>query len=157
MILRIPAKTGIVAQSSGPRFGEPGQRYSWPTLTTRGDDVTDMSRVYGMDAKGFCGHYAADLEDGWYALEDTETGEGDMVKFPVDLCPFIWMSLGYGGWRGHWVLIIEPYTSYPVSLTEAFRHNTHRRIDPAEDFATDIFMSVYRKPETFVDALGRLR
>jgi hypothetical protein len=156
MILRLPAKTGIVAHSSGPNFGEKGQRYAWPNLNTTAGTVVDMSRVYGMDAKGFCGHYATDLAEGWYALEDPETGEGVVVKFPVDLCPYIWMWLGYGGWRGHWVLIIEPYTSYPVRLSHAVEVNTHRRIASQETFTVDVAVSLYHKPETFADALARL-
>jgi hypothetical protein len=157
MILRIPAKTGIVSMSSGGQFGVPGTRYAWPNLPTAAGGVTDMSRIYGIDAKGFCGHYATDLEDGWYALENSETGEGIIVGFPVELCPHIWMWLSYGGWRGHWVVIIEPYTSYPVSLADAVRGNTHRRIETNEKFAIDIIVSVYRKPETLADALRRVR
>lgn len=156
MVLRIPAKTGIVAQSSGPEFGAVGQRYDWPKLTTPGQ-ILDMSCVYGMDAKGFCGHYATDLQDGWYALEDPDSGQGVVVSFPLEVCPFIWLWLGYGGWRGHWVLIVEPYTSYPVSLTDAVRENTHRRLEVGQTFSIDIGVSFYQSPATLADALARVK
>jgi hypothetical protein len=118
--------------------------------------MTDMSCIYGEEAKGFCGHYVQGLQDGWYALEDVETGDGIVVTFPHHVCPYIWMWLSYGGWRGHWVVIVEPYTSYPVNLAEAVRRNTHRRIKASEKFVVDIAVSFYRKTETVGGALVRL-
>jgi hypothetical protein len=157
MILRLPAKTGMVAQSSGPDFGRKGQKYIWPGLETATGVVVDMSRICGIDAKGFCGHYAMDLEEGWYALEDPETREGVVVRFPAERCPYIWMWLAYGGWRGHWVVIIEPYTSYPVCLAEAVKEKTHQTLDAGETFIVEVAASPYKMPETFADALARLR
>ncbi len=60
---------GIVGQSSDPKLGKPGQRHAWPMLETPAGR-TDMSRVQAFEAKIFCGHYATDLEAGWYAVED---------------------------------------------------------------------------------------
>jgi len=99
LILRIPAKTGIVGQATDPRLGTPGQRYAWPTLGSSAG-VTDMSRVQGMEAKIACGHYATDLQAGWYAVKDARTGNGFLLQFPLAQCPFLWMWLVYGGWRG---------------------------------------------------------
>ncbi len=155
MILRIPAKTGIVGQASDPRLGTPGQRYSWPILETP-SSRTDMSLVQGIDAKVFCGHYATDLEAGWYAVEDTATGDGFLFEFPADACPYLWMWLVYGGWRGYRHVIIEPWTSYPVNLAEAVRKQTNRRLAPNEKFTAEVQAAIYAKPETWQDALGRL-
>src|SRR5439155_15523314 len=109
MVLRIPARTGIVGQASHASLGTPGQRYSWPILETAGSR-TDISRIQPIGANLFCGHYATDLEGGWYAAEDLETGEGILLEFPVDLCPHLWMWLVYGGWRGYHHVIVEPWT-----------------------------------------------
>lgn len=157
MTLKIPARTGIVAHSSGPGFGTVGQQYPWPKLITPTGEITEMNRVYGRDSKGFCGHYVTELQEGWYAIEDEETGQGVVVSFPLDICPFIWMWLGYGGWRGHWVVIIEPYTSYPVCLSDAVRQRTHRSIEENQTFCVDIAATCYRRPETLADALIRLQ
>ena len=110
LILRIPAKTGIVAQATDPRWGTSGQRYAWPWLETPAG-MTDMSRVRGIDARIACGHYATDLEGGWYAVEDVRNGEGFLLKFPQQLCPCLWMRFVYGGWRGYHHIIVEPWTS----------------------------------------------
>ena len=122
-ILRIPGRKGIVGQASDATLGVPGQRYSWPILET-GTGRTDMSRVPGIEAKVFCGHYVTDLEAGWFAAEDTETGESVLFQFPKDVCPWLWLWLDYGGWRGYHNVIIEPWTSCPVNLAEAVRQKT---------------------------------
>jgi len=156
MVLHVPAKTGIVGQSSDPSLGTPGQRYSWPMLTTP-NGVQDMSKVQGKDARIFCGHYAMDLQAGWYALEDSSTGQGFLLKFPVDKCPFLWMWLVYGGWRGYHHVIVEPWTSYPVHLADAVKQKTSRRLDPGQTFSVEVQATVYARPETWQEALQRLR
>jgi galactose mutarotase-like enzyme len=154
MMLRVPARTGIVGQASNPTLGRPGQRYAWPILEGPAG-TTDVSRVQGIDAKAFCGHYATDLDAGWYAVEDAETGEGFLLELPADICPYLWMWLVYGGWRGYHHVILEPWTSYPVNLAEAVRQKTNRRLEPGETFSVEVRAMVYTKPETWQEALGR--
>ena len=154
-VLRIPARTGIVGLSSEMEFGQPGQRYAWPLLETP-SGPTDMSRVRGMDAKLFCGHCATDLEAGWYAIEHQETGEGFLLQFSKDDLPFLWMWLVYGGWRGYHHVIVEPWTSYPVQLSEAVRQKTSRRLEPGATFVTRIRATIYGGGETLEQALKRM-
>jgi len=155
LILRIPAKTGIVGQATDPRLGEPEQRYVWPLLETPAG-VVDMSRVQSIEAKVACGHYALDLQAGWYAVEDSRTGEGFLLKFPHAECPYLWMWLVYGGWRGYHHVILEPWTSYPNKLAEAVRHNTHRTLPPGERFSVEVAATVYRGEERYEGALRKL-
>ncbi len=154
-ILRIPAKTGIVGQATDPRLGTPGQRYPWPRLETPAG-VTDMAHVQGIDAKIACGHYATDLEAGWYAVEDTRTGEGFLLKFPLEQCPYLWMWLVYGGWRGYHHIIVEPWTSYPNKLAEAVQQNTHRTLPPGGRFTAEVAATLYQRDEGYQGALQRL-
>ena len=155
LILRIPAKTGIVGQATDARLGTPGQCYAWPLLETP-TGIVDMSRVQSIDAKVACGHYALDLQAGWYAVEDRRTGEGFLLKFSVAECPYLWMWLVYGGWRGYHHIIIEPWTSYPNKLADAVRHNTHRILPPGERFSVEVVVTVYRRGEGCEGALRRL-
>jgi galactose mutarotase-like enzyme len=155
LILRIPAKTGIVGIATDPRMGTVGQRYGWPRLETPTGTV-DMSRVRGIDAKVAGGHYATDLESGWYAVEDTRTGEGFLLKFPLAECPYLWMWLVYGGWRGYHHIIVEPWTSYPNKLAEAVQQNTHRTLLPGERFSVEVAACVYRRDDGYQGALWAL-
>lgn len=155
LILRIPAKTGMVGQATDPRLGTPGQRYAWPLLETP-HGVVDMSRVQSIDAKVACGHYALDLEAGWYAVEDSRTGDGFLLKFPLTKCPYLWMWLVYGGWRGYHHIILEPWTSYPNRLVEAVQQNTHRTLVPGGRFEVEVVATVYRGEEGYEGALRKL-
>src|SRR5216684_1783620 len=153
-ILKIPARTGIVGLSSVPSLGTPGQRYSWPQIETP-VGVTDMSRARPADANVFCGHYATDLEAGWYAVEDSQTGDGFLLTFPVETCPYLWLWLVYGGWRGYHHVIVEPWTSYPVHLAEAVRGGTARTLEPGAKFSAEVRAVIYTKGESCEQALRR--
>jgi len=155
MVLRIPAKTGIVSQSSVPIMGSPGQQYTWPFLPTPGG-ITDMSLIQRIESGVFCGHYAMELDAGWYAVEDTQSGQGFLLQFPRETCPYLWMWLTYGGYRGHHHVIVEPWTSMPVHLAEAVAQGTHRHLEAKETFSVEVHATIYSKPETCQLALDRL-
>jgi len=148
--LILPARTGIVAQSNHPSLGKPGEEYKWPFLNGR-----DMSIVRDVSTGLHCGHYAKDLEDGWFAVETR--GRGIVYEFPLDKCPYLWMWLVYGGWRGYHHAVIEPWTGYPVNLEEAYEQGRHSTLRPGETFAVTIRCTTYSAPETYKQALKRLR
>ncbi|MGA2629073.1 MAG: hypothetical protein ABSG54_02560 [Terriglobia bacterium] len=154
-ILHIPARHGIAAQCNDLALGHVGQRYDWPILETKSARIA-MDKVQGIDANLCFGHYAIDLEDGWYAIEDAESGEGFLVRFPLDQCPCLWLWLNYGGWRGLHHVIVEPWTSVPVNLAQAHEQKTSRCLRPGEEFSVEVRATLYHKPETLEDALGRL-
>jgi hypothetical protein len=154
-VLRIPAKHGIAAQCNNPQFDRPGQKYDWPIFETD-SRRTEMDKVPNATA-GLCfGHYAVDLEAGWYAVEDASTGEGFLAAFPLEQCPALWLWLNYGGWRGHYHVIVEPWTSVPVVLSEAYEKKTSLCLGPGEVFDVEIRTTVYQKPETYREAIARL-
>jgi hypothetical protein len=148
--LIVPARTGIVAQSNDPSLGAPGDRYSWPHV-----NGTDMSVVPDISAGINCGHYATDLEDGWFAVETN--GKGILYEFPLETCPHLWMWLVYGGWRGYHHAVLEPWTGYPVNLTQAVEDGRHSVLKPGETFSVTVRCTAYQAPETHGEALRRLR
>jgi hypothetical protein len=154
-ILRIPARGGVVAECNQPGWGEVGQRYQWPILETAAGRV-EMNTVRNIEANLCFGHYAVDLEQGWYAIEDASSGEGFLLSFPLDQCPCLWLWLNYGGWRGLHHVIVEPWTGMPVNLEQACEKKTNRSLKPDEEFCVEISATVYQKPETWKDALERL-
>ena len=127
-VLRVPARTGIVGSATRPLLGEPGQRYEWPTMKTPLGSV-DMSKAL-PPGEFAAGHYAAELSAGWYALEFPGKDTGILFEFPLQKCPYLWMWLSYGGWRGYYVAVIEPWTSCPVTLSEALRRTRIASCNP---------------------------
>jgi galactose mutarotase-like enzyme len=148
--LMIPARTGIVAQSNHPSLGAPGDRYAWPLLNGR-----DMSIVPDISAGINCGHYATDLEDGWFAVETK--GQGILYEFPLETCPHLWLWLVYGGWRGYHHAVVEPWTGYPVNLAQAFEQGRHSQLAPGKIFSATVRCTPYSAPENCGNALRRIR
>jgi galactose mutarotase-like enzyme len=148
--LIIPARTGIVAQSNHPSLGKPGDRYSWPLI-----NGTDMSIVPDISSGINCGHYATDLEDGWFAVETR--GQGILYEFPRETCPHLWLWLVYGGWRGYHHAVVEPWTGYPVNLEQAFEQGRHSQLKPGKTFSVTVRCTTYNASETYTEALHRIR
>ena len=152
--IHIPASTGIVGQANNPRLGSPRQRYAWPNLETAGGTV-NMSVTQGFDSGLNAGHYATGLRAGWYAVEDPASGTGLLVEFPLETCPYLWLWLSYGGWRGYQLAVVEPWTSYPVTLSEAVAEGTHRTLRPDEVFSCRVRATPWTKPTTLDQILSR--
>ena len=140
-VLHIPARTGIAGVASHPSLGAPGQRYAWPALKTD-HGWADMSRTRGASANLNAGHYATDLAAGWYAVEDTGRGQSLLFEFDLAVCPYLWLWLSYGGWRGYHLAAIEPWTSRPVTLSEAVEAGTHRHLKAGQRFQTSVRLTV---------------
>jgi hypothetical protein len=152
-IIHIPARTGIVGQANDSLLGEPGQRYSWPNLTTAGGSM-DMSIVQAA-GRYSAGHYATDLSAGWYAIEYPQRGSGLLFEFPLDVCPYLWLWLSYGGWRGYYLAVVEPWTSCPVTLSEAVAAGTHRVLKPSEQITFKTRVTPWSRPATLEGTLGQ--
>ena len=150
-VLRIPAKTGIVDQASDRRLGSTGQHYRWPYLPVQGE-TTDMSQTQGIKEGIFCRHFATELQEDWFAVEDGDATSGFLLSFPHDVCTCLQLWLVYGGWRGYRNVIVEPFTSLHINLAEAIRNRTARSLAPGKKFEIDIFATIYQKPQTYIDA-----
>ncbi|MCX6619767.1 MAG: hypothetical protein NTY38_01545 [Acidobacteria bacterium] len=89
-------------------------------------------------------------------MEHGDTGEGFLLRFPLEECPHLWMWLVYGGWRGYHHAIIEPWTSYPVHLGDAAKRGTARSLAPGEEFRVQLDAMLYGDGVTLEQARERL-
>ena len=150
-VVHIPARTGLVSQASHPLLGKPGQRYEWPLIKSA-EGSLDMSEV--LEPGEFsAGHYATDLAAGWYAIEYPRKKLGLLFEFPLEVCPYLWLWLSYGGWRGYYLAAIEPWTSCPVTLSEAVAAKTHLVLRPGAEFACTVRSTPWQQPATLEDLL----
>ena len=149
--IHIPAATGIVGQSNNRLLGSPGQTYAWPILDPAGNG-TDMSLVPSLEAS-YAGHYATDLTAGWYAIEHPENQGGLLFEFPLEICPVLWLWLSYGGWRGYYLAVIEPWTGYPVTLSDAVARNAHCVLRPGTPFQCTVRATLWTSPVTLEELL----
>ena len=101
------------------------------------------------------GHYATDLAAGWYAIEYPRLGIGLLFEFPLDLSPYLWLWLSYGGWRGYYLAVVEPWTSYPVTLSDAVASRTHRVLKPGEQIVFKTRVTPWSSPATLNSTLEK--
>ncbi len=148
----LPPSTGMeVGVTSAPLMGTVGQRYTWPSLPVSTPEpapgvrggVRDMAAVLGREAGVFGGHWAAGLPDGWLALTDTIARRGVALVFDRDVFPHAWLWQVYGGWRGHQLLALEPWTSHPQDLEGALAAGRARTLAPGERLETWVAFALH--------------
>ena len=139
----LPANAGMeVGVASGPLLGVVGQRYAWPSLPVPSpadpDAVRDASTPLGREAGVFGGHWATDLSHGWLALTDTAARRGVAIVFDREVFPHAWLWQVFGGWRGHQLLALEPWTSHPQDIDGALAVGQARELAPGHTLETGV-------------------
>jgi hypothetical protein len=147
----LPPNVGmVVGAASSPLMGVVGQTYAWPLLPVAepdaspgGHGVRDMSAVLDRDAVVFGGHWATGLSNGWLALTDTTARRGVALVFDPNVFPHAWLWQVYGGWRGHHLLAMEPWTSHPQDIEGALAAGRARVLLPGERMETWVAFALH--------------
>ncbi|WP_033287811.1 hypothetical protein [Amycolatopsis jejuensis] len=134
----VPARQAEVAEDGGGVLGRVGDRYRWPLFGDR-----DLCRALGPEALDFTLHYLTELDDGWLACTDTAARRGFGLTFDREVFPVVWLWASYGGWRGAYHAIVEPWTGYPSSLADATALGRARVLAPGEALETSLSAVVY--------------
>jgi len=139
----VPALRAEVDENGGGTLGVKGDRYDWPDF-----DGLDVRRALGPDAGCFALHYLTELQDGWVATTDTSARRGFGLVFDRELFPVVWLWMVYGGWRGYYHAIAEPWTGYPSPLAEAVEAGRARVLEPGASLETEVVAVVYSGVES---------
>jgi hypothetical protein len=133
-----PAHRGEVDEHGGGILGQKGDTYEWPLF-----GELDVRQALGPDAGDFALHYLTELEDGWVACTDTAAKRGFGLVFDRGVFPVVWLWLVYGGWRGYYQAIMEPWTGWPSPLADAVAAGRARSLEPGETLETEVTAVVY--------------
>jgi len=141
----VPGKRCLVGFSSSPEMGFVGQFYKWPFLHLRNNGSRDMRIIPETNPNLAGGHYITELEEGWFSLTDTKKKLGIGFIFPTDLLKVIWVWMMYGGWRGFYGIVPEPWTGYPNILSEAIKKGRQRILEPDSSLECDVYCLIYSR------------
>ena len=144
-----PARRAEVDEHGGGVLGHKGDAYAWPRF-----GELDMRRALGPEAGDFALHYLTELEAGWVACTDTAARRGFGLVFDRSVFPVVWLWLVYGGWRGYYQAIMEPWTGYPSPLAEAVAAGRARTLGPGEALETELAAVVYGGVESVSQLAG---
>ena len=135
------------------------QPFAWPQARGAGGGAVDMRRVPPFAAGACDFYYATELAAGWCSLTDTESGAGFGLAFDPALFRSVWVFGAYGGWRGHYVTILEPCTGYPYQLETAVAQGTASRLEAGETLETTVTAVLYhgRDAVTEITTEGEVR
>lgn len=139
MRLDVPARRGEVTDpGAGGPLGGPGARYAYPRL---GD--LDVRRVLPPSFGQHALHALTGLRAGWVAATDPGARRGFGVVFDERVHSCVWQWMSYGGFRGWYHAILEPWTAPQPALADARAAGAALTLGPGETLQTEMVGVLY--------------
>ena len=85
--------------------------------------------------------YLFDLIEGRMALR-RQDGLTFAYHFDTKIFPYAWLFASYGGFNGHYTVILEPCTAMPLSVNEAAAKKQCSLLEPGQTLETRVSISV---------------
>ncbi|GAB1541942.1 hypothetical protein NUACC21_46150 [Scytonema sp. NUACC21] len=74
--------------------------------------------------------YSSQLAVGQCGIRNLRSASALLMSFDTADFPYVWVFASYGGWRNHYVLVLEPCTNIPYDLEIACRNGTSALLPP---------------------------
>lgn len=111
------------------------QPFNWPTA-----EGTNASIVPAKDGS-MDFYYLYGVEKGEMSLISSSVNSRFTYFFDDKVFPYLWFFASYGGFLGHYTVILEPCTTMPISLNEAIKLKQCSVLAPGESIKTRV--SIY--------------
>ena len=98
-------------------------RFPWPYADTPEGRI-DLSRIPSESSRRAQFFYGTGYTEGWGAITDTAARLTYGVTFSAQVFPTCWLFASFGGWRNHYVAVIEPSTTHPFEIEKAIERGT---------------------------------
>jgi hypothetical protein len=108
--------------------------HRWPVADGSDGSPVDLRRIPSASASSRAFLYVTDMPEGWCGVRDGESGHAIRLHYRLDVFPFTWLFMTYGGWRGLYTIVLEPCTNMPKDLTEAHRWGQSLVLGPEQSF-----------------------
>lgn len=110
--------------------------FAWPTADGRAVNVVPQPD----GTVDF--FYLYDLSEGRMSLRSSTRGIELAYEFDPTMFRCCWLFASYGGFDGHYTVILEPCTTMPISVNDAVRDGFCSRLAPAETLETRVLLRV---------------
>ena len=117
---------------------EPGQQFPWPTGPGVDGRLVDVSLITRPEARVSDMLFLTDMTAGWYGVTNHNRGVGFGMAFDTQVFRHLWYWLALGGtmtapsWGRHYVMALEPFSSFPGVLTEVIKRGQQMVMQPGE-------------------------
>lgn len=132
-----PARSAVVGDPQYSRWSTT-EPFAWPHVEgKRADLVPEKDGT--MDFL-----YLYDLEQGRVAWEKADRSLTFVYEFDRNVFPYAWLFASFGGFDGHYMAILEPCTTMPISVNEAARLGQCSVLEDGQSLATNV--TIYAGP-----------
>jgi Domain of unknown function (DUF5107) len=132
-IIECPARTARVVDLASSRCKTLAP-FPWPKVEGRAVNVIPP-------ADGTVDFfYLYDLAAGEVALSRSGTGLKFGYQFDLRVFPYVWLFASYGGFNGHYTVILEPCTAMPISVKDAARLKQCSSLAPGQSIETKVVL-----------------
>jgi hypothetical protein len=94
--------------------------FAWPLARTQNGELIDLSICPEAELRHREFVYISELPEGWCGARETRRGAALRFHFPLQVFPFTWVFMTYGGWRDLYTVVLEPCTNMPKDLQTAY-------------------------------------
>jgi hypothetical protein len=136
-VIECPARQAQIVDPAWSRFKAVAP-FKWPNVDGQTANVVPP-RNETMDF-----FYLFDLTAGEMAWHRPSAGLKFEYRFDTNVFPYAWLFASYGGFLGHYTIILEPCTAMPMSVNEAAGKKQCSRLQPGEVLETAV--SLYAGP-----------
>lgn len=77
-------------------------------------------------------YYSSGLSRGVCGIRHQRSQSCLLMTFDTTDFPYVWMFQSFGGWRDHYVVVVEPCTTLPADLETAYQNQTTAVLHPYE-------------------------
>lgn len=133
-----PARRGQVVDPAYSRFSTLTP-FAWPDIEGQRADVVPA------DEGTVDFFYLFDLPSGRIAWKRPSRRLKFEYTFDTAVFPFVWLFASYGGFDGHYTVVLEPCTTMPIRVGEAIAAGTCSRLKPHDAMETHV--SIYAGPD----------
>lgn len=130
-IIECPARTARVVDLAWSRC-KTLDPFPWPSL--EGFRVNVIPPADGtVDF-----FYLHTLAEGEVAWRRPSTGLRFAYHFDERVFPYVWLFASYGGFNGHYTIVLEPCTAMPISVNDAAAVKQCSFLDPGQSLETKV-------------------
>jgi hypothetical protein len=108
--------------------------FPWPTLAGQAVNVVP-ERDGTMDF-----FYLFDLRSGQVAWRRPKANLRLTYSFDTKVFPYVWLFASYGGFLGHYTVVLEPCTAMPISVNEAAAKHQCSALGPGQCLETKVIL-----------------
>ena len=117
---------------------EPGLEFPWPVGPGVKGEPVDASLITPPEDGVSDMLFLTNLTAGWYGVTNHSKSVGFGMSFDTSVFKHLWYWLSLGGtrdapsWGRHYVMALEPFSSYPGTLSEVIKWGNQMVMQPGE-------------------------